>query len=78
MIPATVMYVYIGSLAKELVTSDMSNLPATKETQILQWVIRIVGAIATIAVTVYITRLAKKALDRSVEDENIIRITSDR
>jgi uncharacterized membrane protein YdjX (TVP38/TMEM64 family) len=78
MIPATVMYVYIGSLANDLATLDMSNLPTTKETQILQWVIRIMGAIATIAVTIYITRLAKKALDRSIEDGEIARLTSER
>jgi uncharacterized membrane protein YdjX (TVP38/TMEM64 family) len=66
MIPGTVMYVYIGSLASDLATLDMSNRPTTTETQILQWVIRIIGLMATIAVTVYMTRLAKKALDQSI------------
>ncbi len=65
-IPGTVMYVYIGSLASDLATLDMSNRPTTTETQILQWVIRIIGLMATIAVTVYMTRLAKKALDQSI------------
>jgi len=69
MIPATVVYVYIGSLARNLVTLDMSNRPTTTETQIAQWVIRIIGLIATIAVTVYITHLSKKALDESVVQE---------
>jgi uncharacterized membrane protein YdjX (TVP38/TMEM64 family) len=71
MIPATVVYVYIGSLATDLATLNMSNLSTTTETEILQWAIRIIGAIATIAVTIYITRLAKKALDRSIEEEKI-------
>ncbi|HAJ62748.1 MAG TPA: TVP38/TMEM64 family protein [Cyanobacteria bacterium UBA8543] len=66
MIPATVVYVYIGSLATDLATLTMSNQPSTKETQIAQWVIRGIGLIATVAVTVYITHLAKKALDESV------------
>lgn len=66
MIPGTVMYVYIGSLASDLAAIDMSNPPTTTETQILQWGIQIIGAIATIAVMVYTTRLAKKALDRSL------------
>jgi uncharacterized membrane protein YdjX (TVP38/TMEM64 family) len=66
MIPATVMYVYIGSLASDLAAIDMSNYPTTTETQIIQWAIRIIGLIATIAVTVYMTRLAKKALDQSI------------
>lgn len=66
MIPGTVMYVYIGYLAGDLATLDLSNRPTTTETQILQWIIRIIGLIATIAVTLYMTRLAKKALDRSI------------
>ncbi|MFP4414495.1 TVP38/TMEM64 family protein [Coleofasciculus sp.] len=69
MIPATVVYVYIGSLASNLATVNMSNQPTTQETQIAKWVIRIIGLIATIAVTVYITHLAKKALDESVVQE---------
>jgi uncharacterized membrane protein YdjX (TVP38/TMEM64 family) len=66
MIPGTVMYVYIGSLASDLATLDMSNRPMTTEAQIVQWLIRIMGLMATIAVTIYVTRLAKKALDQSI------------
>jgi len=70
MIPATVVYVYIGSLASNLATVNMSNQPTTQESQIAKWVIRIIGLIATIAVTVYLTHLAKKALDETVvQDE---------
>ncbi|MEQ9552019.1 MAG: TVP38/TMEM64 family protein [Coleofasciculus sp. G3-WIS-01] len=69
MIPATVVYVYIGSLATDLATLNLSNQPSTKETQIAQWVIRGIGLIATVAVTVYITHLAKKALDKNVLPE---------
>jgi uncharacterized membrane protein YdjX (TVP38/TMEM64 family) len=72
MIPATVVYVYIGSLATDLATLDMSNLPTTATTQILQWAIRIMGLMATIAVTIYITRLAKKALAQNIQDGEII------
>ncbi|MDY7015022.1 MAG: TVP38/TMEM64 family protein [Cyanobacteriota bacterium] len=66
MIPATVLYVYIGSLASDLAAFDLSDQPATQATQILQWVLRGIGLMATIAVTVYVARLAKKALDQSV------------
>lgn len=66
MIPATVVYVYIGSLATDLATLNLSNQPSTKETQIAQWVIRGIGLIATVAVTIYVTHLAKKALDESI------------
>ncbi|MEQ9232789.1 TVP38/TMEM64 family protein [Coleofasciculus sp. E2-BRE-01] len=66
MIPATLVYVYIGSLASNLATVNMSNQPTTQETQIAKWVIRIIGLMATIAVTVYLAHLAKKALDKTV------------
>jgi uncharacterized membrane protein YdjX (TVP38/TMEM64 family) len=64
MIPATVMYVYIGSLASDF--ADMSDRSATAETRTIQWTIRIIGLIATIAVTIYMTRLAKKAMNQSL------------
>ncbi|MCL6436365.1 MAG: TVP38/TMEM64 family protein [Leptolyngbyaceae cyanobacterium HOT.MB2.61] len=70
MLPGTVMYVYIGSLAGSLA---MIGSPSTTNPQIqmIQWIIRIVGLIATIAVTVYITRIARKALDESVTNEPV-------
>ncbi|EDX78021.1 SNARE associated Golgi protein [Coleofasciculus chthonoplastes PCC 7420] len=71
MIPATLVYVYIGSLASNLATVNMSNQPTTQETQIAKWVIRIIGLIATIAVTVYLTYLAKKALAETVVQEEV-------
>jgi len=58
MIPGTILYVYIGSLAGNLATIDAS-------TQVAQWALRIVGLIATIAVTIYVTRIARNALDQS-------------
>ncbi|MEA5619651.1 TVP38/TMEM64 family protein [Cronbergia sp. UHCC 0137] len=63
MIPGTVMYVYIGSLAGNLALIGTENQP---QNQSIQWIIRIVGFIATVAVTVYVTRIAKKALDDAV------------
>jgi uncharacterized membrane protein YdjX (TVP38/TMEM64 family) len=76
MVPATVMYVYIGSLANDLATLNISHQPTTKETQIAQWVIRLIGLIATVAVTVYVTHLAKKALDESVVTEETIDVNT--
>ncbi len=58
MLPGTVMYVYIGSLAGDL--ARLNDLPATDQT--LQWGFRIFGLVATIAVTIYVTRIAQKAL----------------
>ena len=60
MIPGTLMYVYIGSLAGNLALIGSATQPTNPT---LEWTIRIVGFIATIAVTVYVTRIAKQALN---------------
>jgi uncharacterized membrane protein YdjX (TVP38/TMEM64 family) len=65
MIPATILYVYIGSLAGSLATLGTSG--QSQEAQTLQWIIRIVGFVATVTVTVYVTRIARKALKNSYE-----------
>jgi len=59
MIPGTIMYVYIGSLAGNLATIGTSA-PATNP--VLQWTIRLSGFIATVAVTLYVTKIARQAL----------------
>lgn len=58
MLPATILYVYIGSLASDL--ARIGNDQSTSTT--LQWVIRILGFLATIVVTLYVTNLAHKAI----------------
>jgi uncharacterized membrane protein YdjX (TVP38/TMEM64 family) len=63
MIPGTILYVYIGSLAGSIATIGTETQPTN---QTLQWAIRIIGLIATVAVTVYVTRIARKALDAQV------------
>ena len=65
MIPGTIMFVYIGSLAGNLALIGTEAQPTNPT---LQWTIRIVGLIATVAVTVYVTRLAKQALAESVNN----------
>jgi uncharacterized membrane protein YdjX (TVP38/TMEM64 family) len=58
MIPGTMMYVYIGSLA-----GDLAGLNAGGRTRTTtEWVLYGIGLLATVAVTVFITRLAKNAL----------------
>jgi uncharacterized membrane protein YdjX (TVP38/TMEM64 family) len=62
MLPGTVMYVYIGSVAGELATlgaADRARTPA-------EWAFYGVGLAATVAVTVVLTRLARRALARRV------------
>lgn len=63
MIPGTIMYVYIGSLAGNLAMIGTESQPSNPT---LQWAIRILGFIATVAVTVYVTRIAQKALEEEV------------
>lgn len=67
MIPGIVMYVYIGSLAGSLAT--LGKTPLSQEAQLAQWGLQIVGFIATVVVTIYVTRIARKALqDSGVEN----------
>lgn len=63
MLPGTIMYVYLGSLAGDLATIGTESQP---ENLAITWTIRIVGFIATVAVTVYVTRVARKALEEEI------------
>jgi len=65
MIPGTVTFVYIGSLAGNLATLG-TQTPTVNPA--LEWTIRILGLIATVAVTLYVTKLARKSLDTAVFD----------
>ncbi len=64
MMPGTVMYVYIGSLAGDVATSG--SRANTGSVSAVQWTLRIVGFIATALVTVYVTRVAKKSLNEKI------------
>jgi uncharacterized membrane protein YdjX (TVP38/TMEM64 family) len=66
MLPGTILYVYLGSLAGNLASLG-SPTQSTPQAQQFQWAIRIIGFLATLAVTVYITRIAKRSLDESIE-----------
>jgi uncharacterized membrane protein YdjX (TVP38/TMEM64 family) len=65
MIPGTILYVYIGSLVGDLALIGTSAQP---DNPLLKWMIRSIGLIATVAVTIYITRIAKKALDEQIAE----------
>lgn len=69
MMPGTVMYVYIGSLAGDLATLGAGGERA-KTTG--EWAIQIIGFVATVVVTVYVTKLAKAALAKKVANENAV------
>jgi uncharacterized membrane protein YdjX (TVP38/TMEM64 family) len=63
MIPGTVMYVYIGSLAGDLAAQGTPGGAATAA----QWGLRAAGLLATVAVTVYVTHIARRALKEKVD-----------
>jgi uncharacterized membrane protein YdjX (TVP38/TMEM64 family) len=63
MIPGTIMYVYIGSLAGNIATIATDAQPGN---QAIQWAMRIIGLIATVSVTLYITKIARQALDAEI------------
>ena len=66
MIPGTIMYVYIGSLAGSLAT--IGGETQSDVNPVAQWAIRIIGFVATVGVTLYVTKIARKALDESIEN----------
>jgi uncharacterized membrane protein YdjX (TVP38/TMEM64 family) len=68
MLPGTVMYVYLGSLAKSLsaVGADCPDC----ERSALQWALYALGLVATVAVTVVVTRVARRALRQSLPTED--------
>lgn len=62
MLPGTVLYVYLGALAGDLAllgTQERARTPA-------EWIFYLVGLVATVTVTVYVTRLARSALAKKV------------
>ncbi len=62
MLPGTVMYVYLGSLAGNL--SQLGSAGQSKSWG--EWTLYGIGLLATIGVTVYITKIAKKALQKKI------------
>jgi uncharacterized membrane protein YdjX (TVP38/TMEM64 family) len=63
MIPGTILYVYIGSLVGNIALIGTKSQPNDPT---LQWTVRAIGLLATIVVTLYITRIARTALDEQI------------
>jgi len=57
-IPGTFLYVYLGTVGR----SGLEAAAGGEQVQTLRLVLQIVGLIATVVVTIYITRIATKAL----------------
>ena len=63
MLPGTLMYVYLGHAGKEAAGAAAGEGKSPAEYALLG-----VGLLATIVVTVFVTKLARKALDEAVGD----------
>lgn len=64
MTPGILMYAYLGSLAGDLATLGASGRVRTPA----EWALYVVGLLATVAVTVYVTRLARAALKQRMAE----------
>lgn len=62
MLPDTFLYVYIGSLSGDVASLGSGGHARTPA----EWVLYSLGFVATIAVTVFVTRLARNALEKKV------------
>lgn len=63
--PGVLLYVYLGSLVSDLATLGAGNREKTPA----EWAFLIIGLLATAAVTIYITKIARSALNQKVETE---------
>ncbi|WP_366656951.1 TVP38/TMEM64 family protein [Fodinicurvata sp. EGI_FJ10296] len=67
MMPGTLVYVYLGSLAGDVARAAVGDRPDASG---LETATQVVGLMATVAVTWYITRIARRALREALpEDE---------
>jgi uncharacterized membrane protein YdjX (TVP38/TMEM64 family) len=66
MIPGTMMYVYLGSLVGNLAMIGTKEQPTSPTAEAVKWGMRVIGLIATVAVTLYVTHFARKALAKRV------------
>lgn len=62
MLPGTVLYVYLGSLSGVVVEAAGNG----RHRSPLEWTLLAVGLLATVAATVFVTRLARRALKERV------------
>jgi uncharacterized membrane protein YdjX (TVP38/TMEM64 family) len=65
MIPGTLMYVYLGSIVKNLTELAAGGRPQSSTTTVIFWL----GLVATVIVAVVITRIARRALNDVIVKE---------
>ena len=64
-IPGTIMYVYLGSLVSDLAMLGTGDAPTNP---IIDWTIKILIFVTVVAITLYITKIARKALKEAVPE----------
>ncbi len=68
MLSGTVLYVYLGALAGTVAKVAAGGVPEAEQADALRWILYGIGFLATVAVTVVITRVAAKAMREAVAD----------
>jgi uncharacterized membrane protein YdjX (TVP38/TMEM64 family) len=66
MVPGTILYVYSGSLVGDISAIGTATGCTSPQASAIKWSINIISFLATVAVTVSITRIASKALNESI------------
>ncbi len=61
MLPGTILYVYLGSIAGDVARAEGKSP--------LEWAFLIIGLLATVGLTIYVTKLAKRSLDKKTNKE---------
>ncbi|MEM6404778.1 MAG: TVP38/TMEM64 family protein [Cyanobacteria bacterium P01_D01_bin.116] len=61
-LPGTIAYVYLGSVVGDIATIGTGNQPSNSTVDLI---IKIIGLIVAFAVTIYVTKIARKALEES-------------
>lgn len=67
MLPGTILYVYFGSLIGDVTMLNPVNLGANQEFNNIQWWFKLLGLGLTIIITIYITKLARRALEAEID-----------
>ncbi|OIP69571.1 MAG: hypothetical protein AUK43_12200 [Oscillatoriales cyanobacterium CG2_30_40_61] len=63
MLPGTILYVYLGSLIGSLAQLGMGGRSRTS----VEWLFYGIGLIATVIVTIYITKISQNALNQKIK-----------
>lgn len=65
MIPGTIMYVYLGTVARSLAQIAAGEVERTLAQRIFFWG----GLVVTVVVVIFVTRVARRAVQRSIDEK---------